>query len=88
MNSVSESQRERQTVRRGVAGVEDREAPSLAGEVVAEREPGLATSDDDHFVAVERGVHHADPVLEGVKRASTQAAEQHEQRARRRRRTP
>src|SRR5215217_6218471 len=30
---------------RGVPGVEDPESPSLTGEVVAEREPGLATSD-------------------------------------------
>jgi hypothetical protein len=35
----------------GVAGVKDREPPSLVGEVVAEREPGLATSNDDHFTA-------------------------------------
>jgi hypothetical protein len=41
------------------------ESPSLVGEVVAEREPSLATSDNDHFVAVEPGVHHAARAREG-----------------------
>ena len=78
MNSFSESQRDRQAAAGASAASRIVNCRSSAGEVVAEREPGLAASDDDDVVASE-GVHHATWVLEGVKRATQQAAEQHEQ---------